>query len=837
MDELNESLGRNAKERMTDVTLDYFRRELKKPDIGLGSTVFPEPNESDKDVFNAQILFNKLAVKVFLSHNWKSFATISPDIIPPDFIEVIADAHVMHTIKYPIYKDQSERVHLVETTQEFIDLTWQLIVKVCLPRFETSVHVSPDDLSSASVRKWLSSAPFLQQLAAPGTNDIEYFLDPGSRTNQELFEVGKNLEARYPRMSIKMHTGKPEVREFDDGRRDLAMLATLGKDVSWATTWDIVSSILKANGIFIYAEIYHDSSTPFRFQYALKDGVELEYTPEDIEKINEFMSVVLEDVRSNKNLDSLVGLVRDATFSTTAVIYTVKDYTSRVEIDNIEFILGRESGNKVAMVLSPDLLIEKASRGHLHFVGDDSIDVSYLGDAPASVVETHENVQRETEDLANLGKVVDFKESPESVIQKNGVDLCHVVFGNSDNLFHRKNVTIAVFESLATTKGSGLFGRISDLFADLINHRERLASEKGQSALDTLLKQLDTLHGIRREYTVCSSEEGTCLATDTIHTTTLLANTALAHLHDLATPKLASSIDEVAGDNVDGWKAFEQARDSNDRNRNKMARAAVTCAALIVENGTYPDIFHAYHARKAQHGSSDRFPLGIGSFIWKFFMDVGDSIKSFADRKSYFENFSRVILKDHVEDVHGMRVADTIRFAHDVSLCMEVQGGRSIMGAVRGERFFYRHEHVVSWHLLMYAVICLICRIIFNFIPGHYNGTQKKSVANMLHLLVGISGLTMVLPLEAVHLVVWVGVTYATESFYGALLASSEFPKKVASWIMRPFSGKESNEYVPLPDDIRSARNAARTTGHPVENNWKSRPARRRNPISRLGST
>ncbi|CAN0565422.1 unnamed protein product [Ectocarpus sp. 12 AP-2014] len=70
-----------------------------------------------------------------------------------------------------------------------------------------------------------------------------------------------------------------------------------------------------------------------------------------------------------------------------------------------------------------------------------------------------------------------------------------------------------------------------------------------------------------------------------------------------------------------------------------MARAAVTCAALIVENGTYPDIFLAYHARKAQHGSSDPFPLGIGSFIWKFFMDVGDSIKSFADRKSYFENF------------------------------------------------------------------------------------------------------------------------------------------------------------------------------------------------------
>ncbi|CAB1120552.1 unnamed protein product [Ectocarpus sp. CCAP 1310/34] len=700
----------NRKGRITDVTLEYFRLELKRPVIGLGSTVFPEPNECDKDVFNAQILFNKLAVKVFLSHNWKSFATISPDIIPPDFIEVIADAHVMHTIKYPIYKDQSERVHLVETTQEFIDFTWQLIAKVCL-RFETSVHVSPDDLSSASVRKWLPSTPILQQLVAPGTNDIEYFLDPDSRTNQELFQV----EARCPRMSIKMHTGKPEVREFDDGRRDLAMLATLGKDVSWATTWDIVSSILKANGIFIYAEIYHDSSTPFRLQYVLKDGVELEYTPEDIEKINEFMSVVLEDVRSNKNLDSLVGLVRDATFSTTAVIYTVKDYTSRVEIDNIEFILGRESGNKVAMVLSPDLLIEKASRGHLHFVGDDSIDVSYLGDAPASVVETHENVQRETEDLAKLGKVVDFKESPDSVIQKNGVHSCHVVFGNSDNLFHRKNVTIAVFESLATTKGSGLFSRISDLFADLINHRERLASEKGESELDTLLNQLDTLHDIRREYTVCSSEEDTCLATDTIHTTTLLANTALAHLHDLATTKLASSIDEVAGDNVDEWKAFEQARDSNDRNHNKMARAAVTCAALIVENGTYPDIFLAYHARKAQHGSSDRFPLGIGSFTWKFFMDVGDSIKRFADRKSYFENFSRVILKDHAEDVHGMKVADTIR-----------------------------HEHVVSWHLLMYAVICLICRIIFNFIPGHYNGTQKKSVANMLHLLVGISGLTMV---------------------------------------------------------------------------------------------
>ncbi|CAM9471216.1 unnamed protein product, partial [Ectocarpus sp. 4 AP-2014] len=825
MDELNESLGRNAKKRITDVTLEYFRRELKKPDIGLGSTVFPEPNESDKDVFNAQILFNKLTVKVFLSHNWKSFATVSPGVIPSDFIEVIADAHVMHTIKYPTYKDQSERVHLVETIQEFIDFAWQLIAKVCLPRFETLVHKSPDDLSSANVRKWLPSAPILQQLVAPGTNDIEYFLDPDSRINQELFQAATNIEARYPSISIKVQTGKPEVREFDDGRRDLAKLATLGTDVSWTTAWDMVSSVLKANGIFIYAEIYHDSSTPFQFQYALQNGVELDYTPEDIENINEFMSEVLKDVRSNKNLGSLVGLVRsyilerfpmdialegsvkdDATFSTTAVIYTVKDYTSRVGIDNIEFILGRESGNKVAMVLSPDLLIEKASRGHLHFVGDDSIDVSYLGDAPASVVETHENVQRETEDLAKLGKVVDFKESPDSVIQKNGVDLCHTVFGNSDNLFHRQNVTIAVFESLATTEGSGLFGRISDLFADLINHRRRLSSEKGESELDTLLKQLDTLHDIRREYTACSGEEGTCLAIDTIHTTTLLANTALAHLHDLATTKLASLIDKVAGDNVDGWKAFEQARDSNDRHQNKMARAAVTCAALIVENGTYPDIFLAYHARKAQHGSSDRFPLGIGSFVWKLFVDVGDSVKSVAGRKSYFENFSRVILKDHVEDVHSMKVADIIRFGHDVSLCMDVQGGRSIMGAVRGERFFYRHEHVVSWHILMYAVICLICRIIFNFIPGHYNGTQKESVANMLHLLVGISGLIMVLPLEAVRLVVWVGVTYATETFYGALLASSEFPNKVVNWIMRLFSGRETNEYVPLPNQIQSAR-------------------------------
>lgn len=55
MDELEERFGRNAKKRISDNTLAYFRRELSRPEIELESTVFPEADESDKNIFNAQI--------------------------------------------------------------------------------------------------------------------------------------------------------------------------------------------------------------------------------------------------------------------------------------------------------------------------------------------------------------------------------------------------------------------------------------------------------------------------------------------------------------------------------------------------------------------------------------------------------------------------------------------------------------------------------------------------------------------------------------------------------------------------------------------------------------
>lgn len=90
------------KKRVSDNTLFYFRCELSQPLLGMKYAVFPKADDSDEDVFKAQVLFNRLIVKVFLAHNWKPFVHVFPDgLVPLDFVYVIVDAHIMHTIKFP----------------------------------------------------------------------------------------------------------------------------------------------------------------------------------------------------------------------------------------------------------------------------------------------------------------------------------------------------------------------------------------------------------------------------------------------------------------------------------------------------------------------------------------------------------------------------------------------------------------------------------------------------------------------------------------------------------------------------------------------------------------
>lgn len=90
--------------------------------------------------------------------------------------------------------------------------------------------------------------------------------------------------------------------------------------------------------------------------------------------------------------------------------------------------------------------------GKNNFVAADLPEVSgYIKDegtvVPKDVILSHENVKQEYQ---ALGKIVDFSSLSLEEATMIGEAIGNVFFGDEENLFHQKNVTVAVFTALAS---------------------------------------------------------------------------------------------------------------------------------------------------------------------------------------------------------------------------------------------------------------------------------------------------------------------------------------------------------------------------------------------------
>lgn len=147
-----------------------------------------------------------------------------------------------------------------------------------------------------------------------------------------------------------------------------------------------------------------------------------------------------------------------------------------------------------------------------------------------------------------------------------------------------------------------------------------------------------------------------------------------------------------------GGDIFKELGIQIDLFEKEAARAAVICATAMRENGTYPGIYLASQARRAQHGSADLFLMGIVSIMPSLSQDFSSLFTTTDDQKNFSRNSNTAVLREHAKDVHGMKTLKLLSMSNDVALCFEVGRGRSIWQSfAHGASYVYRHEQVLSY--------------------------------------------------------------------------------------------------------------------------------------------
>lgn len=865
MDELVSAFEKIGKESILGRTLQYFRDELDSHWLKPSSTVFPKPDRKDL------VTFNKLAIKVFLSHNWSFIQELYPCLL--NFVGIMGEADVMYTIGYPIYHIETGDACGVETVKDFFDFTWKLIVKTCIPclhSFQEPCRVKIEKLieqlevcqnstncteaRETALRSFLHGVNGMvpsssTSLMSPETQKVFYQKINPSNDNRAIFKertnpwngkavkIKENIKNVFEGgLVVETHAHKPEKMEYIQAQNTLETLVESGIPISDTLAWTLMHDLLKSDGVTILGTITEDAREPLQFQGIIHQNAVAQYTPEEKQGINEVLNNILRDIKKDKSLKGMIGIIRkdqlekipidlsltgelhENKFVTKIVTYVVGDKIGLVETDAIQRILSPDPGQPFHMFVDNKVTINLSDPSSVpRFVGE-NLDVRSLVEKASELVG---------------GKRYDFVERPtEKELFEQAEAVRVAIFGKSVKPLSTDQVVAAIFLAAnSVNENEKVFGNVVENFGELIIIREKMLKVKEGKELDKLFQRANLLQDIRiereeRDKGAIASSSST--AADELHKE-VCRNLARAFADPVLTEIDLMAVEE----NVAGWQQFKTARDSSDDGERRRAKAAVAKAVAMRLDNSYPTALAAVYARKVQHGNHNDHPLGVFTLL----RSTGDLLVGTDVHEVFYDNFQKVIMGDEEAEVHGMTFTEVLDMAHDVSFVFDVEIPRS-----QKKYRLYKHQEAAVVDTLIYCVSALLAAFVAHLMGRNLPDSDKRRVEIAAHIvMVGVE-LTIHVPGLAVHAFFVVVIYLLTGAVIGFGKGAQIFAKKLADVILAPvnriygnLSGASDNSAV--EDIIAQVENIASQTP-PVQPgtsrrsttsetvNWKDRPRR-----------
>ncbi len=771
-EEWNAEFERVGRSSLEAEALAYFRKELDDRAIQMDTRVFRKKPDGEQ-----LAIFNKMAVKVFLSHIWEHVRELYPCL--PSFVNVIGDADLMYTMSYPWSHVDTAEIHGVETVREFVDFAQGLMRKTCV-RDAKPIPVSAARLGRSATEMvaltTTGTTGSLRDAILPKTTRT-VVMDPGAQRALERSEQSKKaLEKKYGYLTVNFGSDRPEIQAFVDGQKALEMLRERGFEATDATRWNLLSNILQWQGLTLYGEIRDGEDNPFTYQWAREGYDDLNLSPEDQKMVEDNVNAIMKAIKEDGTLVSIEGWVKDNS-------YGKYPSTLRIEGDIGDGPEGKFSTRTVIYTIGEKVVVVDFKRiyEHLRVRSGQGIESLWNADLELSDLFSEEDV-REARKI--LGTQINFS-SPNSdpeKVKEQAYALVDALFGAGTDLLGEKDVTVAVFlDAQSERENPGMTSGVEDLFGRLIHTKKRLRQASVKNKCETLLKRLDVMLQVRKEVDgerdssvdscVGDEHDNRCLAVeDSFSAEALreLQDEAFTQLEEMFAAPLFEAIDQYAVEYVDGWRQFKQARDSASLTDRANAAAAVSAAKALRQDGVFPDVIFAGLQRSMQQGVRSNFPLGVSNF-GNIIASVGESMPDDKTKEFFYKNLSAELLKSHAREIAGTEMADIISWCNDVAFLYDVKIGRW------QKRALHRNEQGMAMHTLVYCLAAAVMSLMVNLLSGDADDVDDKKKRGA-HVIMICIGLGTVLPLAIVHTILFVLLMSCASVLAETLRRAGELP-------------------------------------------------------------
>lgn len=791
----NAEFERVGRKPLEAEALAYFRKELDDRAIRIDTRVFRKKPDNDQ-----LKIFNKMAVKVFLSHNWEYMRELYPCL--PSFVNVIGDADLMYTMSYPWTHVDTHEIHGVETVREFVDFAQGLIRQTC-------VRQASEPVSSTGLVPLITTGNLRDAILPEGRQGE--LIDPGAqRARERAQQSKKELERKHGKyLTVKLDNDRPEIEPFVDGQRALQRLREKGLEATDATLWNILSNILQHQGLTVYAELHGGEDDPFEYQWAHEGYKDLNLSPSEKEIVEERVNGMLKRIKEDGTLEHIEGWVKDNSygkypstirvegdygdgpdgkFSTNTVIYTVGDKVVAVDFKRIYDHLRVRSGSGIDSLWNTDLhvndLFSEKDYNEMRKIVGDQINFSSPNREPGKVSE-------------------------------QAYALVKALFGTGTDFLSEKDITVAVFlDSQSERENPGMATGVEDLFGRLITTKARLRQASVEKNCENLLKRLDVMFQVRGEVDSGREElkscgiggdehDNRCLAVEgpsSAEALRQLEDEALTQLESMFAGRLFGAIDDYAVEFVDGWRKFKHARDSDSPSDRANAAAATVAAKALRQDGVFPDVLFAKLQRVVQHGGSQA--LGVKNFR-NLMTSIGESMPNDNMKHFFYENLSAELLSSHAKEIAGTTMADINSWCNDVAFLYDVQIGRF------QKKKLHRNEDGLAWHTLMYCLVAAAMSLLAHLVSRDKDEDDKKGIVNGAHFIMLVVGITNHIPLAIVHVLLCLVFMVLLKPVTAGLRFAGGLPTKliklpgtIVAIIVQKVRDKRGNK--PLPPHLQA---------------------------------
>lgn len=749
-DEWNAEFKRVGRGPIEAEALAYFRKEFGEigdEAIQLDTIVFHKKPENRQ-----LVIFNKMAVKVFLSHNWEYMRKLYPCL--PSFVNVIGDADLMYTVSYPWTHIDTHEIHGVETVREFVDFAQALIRKTCMDHQENGAKpVSATTLSLSSTGSVPFSTGPMQNMMSTGRLDNQgVVLNAKAKKFRDDDEQSKAMAERkhMKYVTVNLESDRPPIQAYIDAQNELEMLRRHGIEPTDATLWNMFSNILQYGGVTLHGKIHDGEPNPFEFLWAHFGNEVFKGGIEEKDWANNFVNMALARVKKDGTLDSISGIVEDNSYG---------KYPSTFRIEGDIGSDGKITTKTVVYTVGDKVVPLDFKRVYDHLRSHTRMGVHSLWNHNLGLNLREEFTEAEKTELAKVrGMLINFSDptSNEDEGLEQAYAVVNALFGEGTDFLSEKDVVVAVFLNTVEVEANpGMKTGVQDFFSTLISTKARLRQTHGEHRAEILLNQLNEMLQIRNESRgdgdggscgVGNEESNTCLTTGVQPSTTALKqlqDRAFNTLEEILAGPLFEAIDDYAVLKVDGWREFKQARDSVSPKERENAKAAVAAAYALRHDGIFPDILFAGMQRSVQHGGSSYFPLGITN-LWNLFASVGKSMPEDNVKQFFYGNLSAELLRKHAKEIAGTTMADIDSWCNDVALLYDVEIGRWQKKAL------HRNEADMVLHTLVYCLtgaLFALYRYLKSDSPDEHRYRALGS-----HLFMLVIGISTHVPMTVVHL-------------------------------------------------------------------------------------